>query len=173
MPTPHQAKTPAPRRAKARAAKPNAIDAAAPDQPGFSFRRYPFYLMSRAMLRYSHELNAGLKKIGLDQGRWRVLIILNEEGQTSISEVAALAALKLSTVTRLVQRLERASLVTTRARRSDQRVTEISITKEGRAVLAQSKPVAARIYRRAFEGLSDENVSQLLDCCRQIHQNLD
>lgn len=142
-----------------------------PNADDFSFRHYPFYLISRVFYRYSDDLNRRLKAIGLDQTKWRILTILIEEQPLSMSNIADLAASKLSTITRLTQRMESQGLVTFSARASDQRVTEVAITKKGREAYTQSRPLAARAYERAVAGLSDDDLAAVSDIFTRINQN--
>ncbi len=145
---------------------------AAPTAKDFRLDDYPFYLMAQAWSTYSESMSSVLKSIDMDPPRWRVLMILGEASPSSISAIAQKAVMKLSTITRIVQRMTDEGLVRCAPRPEDNRVTEVFITETGRAALAKVKDVSAKIYTRALEGLSDQDVGRLNEMLRQIQQNL-
>ena len=56
------------------------------DPASDEFRKedFPFYWLARVHGRYTQNMERLLKKIDLDVPRWRVLWILNENGESSI-----------------------------------------------------------------------------------------
>jgi len=73
-----------------------------------------------------------LKRIDLDIPRWRVLNILFENDDSSISEISEHAVAKLSTITKIVYRMKDDGLVETSQSTQDGRVTQVSLTAAGR-----------------------------------------
>ena len=143
-----------------------------PTDPAFRFADYPFYLLSRASGRYNAEMEKALKSLGLDQGRWRVLIVLCEVDQLGTAQIADTIVYKLSTTTRIVQRLQHAGLVSSRPSSSDARVTSVSITPAGRALVDRSRVIARNVYRAAFADVPDRAVDALCEVLRAIDANL-
>jgi MarR family transcriptional regulator, organic hydroperoxide resistance regulator len=137
-----------------------------PAAPEFAYRRYPFYRLSRTSGRYNHAMERALKPLGLDQARWRVLVILAEDGPLSIGDIADAAVYKASTLSRIISRMQAAGHVMTSPRASDNRVAEVSLTLSGRDLYARSMTAASRVYRRAAGALSPaefERLSELLN----------
>lgn len=62
----------------------------------------------------------------MDIPRWRILFILKENGESSISEISIHAIAKLSTITKIVYRMKADGLVETNTSASDGRVTQVS-----------------------------------------------
>ena len=143
-----------------------------PTDPAFRFADYPFYLLSRASGRYNAEMEKALKSLGLDQGRWRVLIVLCEADSLGIAQIADTIVYKLSTTTRIVQRLQQAGLVTSRPSASDARVTAVSITPTGRGLVDRSRTIARNVFRTAFADVPDRAVDSFCDVLRAIDANL-
>lgn len=127
----------------------------------FTFRSWPFYWLAQADGRYLRHMEVALKAIALDVPRWRVLMSLHEEGCASVSEIAEHAISKLSTMTRIVQRMEADGLVTLRPRPSDARVTEVLLTAKGVSAGQQAWQAARRIYTHAFRDMSEKEIETL------------
>jgi DNA-binding MarR family transcriptional regulator len=136
-----------------------------PASPGFRIADYPFYLVNRAAARYAIDMGRALKGEGMDLPTWRALMILHERSPRSVTEIADQAVIRLSTMTRVVQRLERSGLVRLASRPSDARVTDVAITSAGIDSVGRVREVAARMYQRAFGDFSArdlETLNQLL-----------
>ena len=138
----------------------------------FSFKSWPFYWIAQTNGRYLRQMEVALKAIALDIPSWRVLMSLHEEGCASVSEIADHAIVKLSTMTRIVQRMQADGLVVCRQRESDARVTEVMLTGKGQSAGEQAWQAANRIYERAFQGFSEAEVETLNRLLRRASGNL-
>jgi DNA-binding MarR family transcriptional regulator len=134
-----------------------------PASPSFTYHSYPFYLLSRASGRYNQSMERALKPLGLDQARWRVLVILADDGTMSIGDIAEAAVYKASTLSRIIGRMQTAGHLAVAPRPSDNRVVEVSLTPAGRALYERSMLAASPVYRRACETLSEAEFKQLSD----------
>ena len=85
-----------------------------PASEDFHKEEFPFYWLARVHGRYTLSMEKLLKKIDLDIPRWRVLNILFENNEASISDISEHAIAKLSTVTKIVYRMKDDGLVDTR-----------------------------------------------------------
>jgi MarR family transcriptional regulator, organic hydroperoxide resistance regulator len=157
----------------ARVATESLRSRAVPTSKSFRIADYPFYRIARVAGLYSVCLERELKPRGMDQPRWRVLMILNEHNPASMGLIAQMAVMKLPTVLKLVQRMTEEGLVRNAPRASDQRVTEASITASGRRALVMIKRVAADVYGRATAKLSLPEIEQLNAILGHVEQNLE
>jgi MarR family transcriptional regulator, organic hydroperoxide resistance regulator len=144
-----------------------------PAEPSFSILESPLYWVVRIDHRHVHELNAVLKRIGMDVPRWRVLMILTEFEPASVSLIAEHGVIKLFTMTKTVKRLEREGLVKTRQRASDARVTEVVLTEKGREAVTRVRAQASRIFHQAFDGIDATEMKYLNKVLKRISRNLD
>ncbi|GIX17499.1 MAG: hypothetical protein KatS3mg119_1685 [Rhodothalassiaceae bacterium] len=144
-----------------------------PGHARFHSSRYPFYLMAHALGSYGRHMERALKRIGTDQPHWRILAILGENGTTPVSRIADKAVYKLSTVTRIIQRMEAKGLVTTRRSPRDARVTEVTLTPMGEAELRRVRAVASRIANEAFAGFSREEIATLIALLTRVDSALE
>lgn len=144
-----------------------------PTEPDFRLEASPFYWLTRISGRYMMEMSDLLRGIGMDVPRWRVLMILAEHEPASISTLSDEAVINLSTMTKIVQRMEADDLVTASTRESDARVTEVRLTNAGRAALAGVREQAGQVFRHAFDTLDGAAINDLLATLRQVFANLE
>lgn len=143
-----------------------------PDHPDFRLEESPFYNINRTSASYVTEMSKILKTVGMDQSRWRILMLLSEKNPLTVSEISNNSFIKLSTITHLLIRMEGEGLVERRPSEADNRVTDVYATARGLAKVDQLRRVAGRIYARAFEGISQEDVISLVRILKAVHQNL-
>ena len=117
-------------------------------------------------------MEGALRRIGMDVPSWRALMLLHERNPSSVSEIATQAVLRLSTMTRVVQRLEKRGLVKIARRPADARVTDVYITAEGEQTVEQVRAIASRIYQSAFKDLSAADIETLNSLLRRVFNNL-
>lgn len=144
-----------------------------PGSESFHVERYPFYQLNRVASRYNVVIEAELRRIQIDIPTWRVLMILGEKCPQPIAQIAKLAVINISTMMRIVERMEKAGLIKPSASVSDGRITELNLTASGRAKLAAARKVTAPVYQRLIRGFSANDFSQLLDLLNRLYANLD
>jgi DNA-binding MarR family transcriptional regulator len=143
-----------------------------PTSPDFAREEYPFYWLARLHGVYALEMEKALKSAGLDVPTWRTLMILKEQGTSSMSDIALHAVAKLSTVTKAVYRIEAEGLVETSTSPQDARVTLVSITAAGLHALELSQLATRHIFARSFEGMTPSQIKRLNESLRLILENL-
>ncbi len=121
-----------------------------------------------------HHLRAHslLEGIGLYRGQPPLLHALwDREGQTH-TELAERLGLAPATVTRMLQRMEKAGFVLRQADVDDQRVSRVYLTEAGRAVRSAVQNVWQTMETEAYAGLSDDERHVLHRCLLQVRDNL-
>lgn len=132
----------------------------------------PFYLIARTAGRYSIDLENALRAIGMDLPSWRALMVVAESNPSSVSEIADRAVMRLSTMTRVIQRLEKRDLMALARREGDARVTEVYITPAGKHAVSQIRQIASRLYNIAFHDLDAEEIATLNGILSRVFGNL-
>jgi DNA-binding MarR family transcriptional regulator len=143
-----------------------------PEFADFRLADSPLYLIVRTAGRYALELENALNASGLDLPSWRALMIVNEASPSSVSEIAERSVTRLSTMTRVVQRLEKKNMVRLSKRRGDARVTEVHLTPLGKRCVERERATAGEIYRRAMRDFSAADIAVLNGLTRRIFANL-
>jgi DNA-binding MarR family transcriptional regulator len=104
-------------------------------------------------------------------------ILANNDGAMNASQVAEWTHIEIHTMTKLVARLKKDSLVFTERSDLDKRKINISITDKGRSVVEQSMPVAKEIIDKIMKSVTKEDAVkfiQILDVLREnAHTGLD
>jgi len=147
-------------------------EAAQAEPADFQMEQWPFYWLTQFTGSYLRRIELGLKGIKLDVPRWRVLMTLRGREVLSVSEIAVHAIVKLPTMTKIIQRMQADGLVISQQSAADGRVTEVVLTDAGREAGERAWAVANRIYRRAFEGVTKEEVEALNALMRRMSANL-
>jgi DNA-binding MarR family transcriptional regulator len=143
-----------------------------PANAEFELRHSPFFLLARLSNRYVQDLDAVLKAIDMDVPGWRTLMIVAEHEPRSVSEIAELSAIRLSTMTRVVQRLVEQGLVRVQQRAEDGRKTDVYLTPAGHAACTRVRVIASGVYERATADFSDGDISRLCELLQRAHRNL-
>lgn len=142
-----------------------------PDKGVLNYEEFPFYWLTRVYRVYILALEHELKKLGTDVPTRRVLLMLRLHGSANMSQLAAHTVIKLSTVTRIVQRMREAGLIQTRPNPEDARITDVSMTAEGEALTDRIMAATEKIYLKAFQNLSAQQLSELNETLRVMSRN--
>jgi DNA-binding MarR family transcriptional regulator len=102
-----------------------------------------------------------LEPLGLTHPQYLVMLALWEESPRSLGELADDLAMEPATLSPLVKRLEAQGRVERSRRADDERVLEIGLTDDGRALRARALEVPAQIMRTT--GLDAERIAALRD----------
>ncbi len=143
-----------------------------PDHPDFLLDDYPLYNLNRTSWTYMDEMGKVLKAVDVDAPTWRVLTLLGDRNPSTVTELSQRTVTKMSTITRILIRMEKDKLVERKSSPTDSRVTEVFITDKGRMVLEKLKVIAGRMYRTAFEGFSDSEINTMVQLLRRLRENL-
>jgi len=100
-----------------------------------------------------------LEPLGLTHPQYLVLLALWERSPRSLGELAAELAMEPATLSPLIKRLEVQGRVSRARRADDERVLDISLTDEGRALRRQALEVPRRIMERV--GMDSAEVGEL------------
>jgi MarR family transcriptional regulator, organic hydroperoxide resistance regulator len=143
-----------------------------PESDSFEVESWPFYRIARLTSRYNLRLDRLLKPIQMDVMRWRVLSLLVDRRAATVTTISEITVTKISTIAKVIQRMEVQKLVRTGVSASDARATEVSITPLGRQILNDVRPKVAGISRLAFQGLTDAELREVNSVVAKMFDNL-
>ena len=114
------------------------------------------YLMSRAQHRLREYTNASLKAggAGVSHAQAGILFLLTEKSPLSMSELSRRFDVDNSAITGMVDRIEKAGLVTKGAHLTDRRVNLIAITDDGAREATRCAKIINRINREIKDGFA-------------------
>ena len=121
-------------------------------------------LVHRAAQGLRSVLDRASRDHGLSDGRdWLVLTALSDGARRTQLELARLLGIDKTTLTAVLDRLERAGLVVRRADPADRRARIPEATAEGRAVREAVARARDEVERDLLAGVPDEQARQLRD----------
>lgn len=131
-----------------------------------------FLLNSTIRLYYlrTHEL---LEKVGLYPGQPRVLHALWVNDGLSQKEIGRELNIKPSTVTVMINRMEKAGLVKRVQDKNDLRVSKIYLEQKGIDLKDEIKDIGRQVNEETFKGFSEEEKGIMTMFLNRISKNLE
>ena len=139
----------------------------------FELDRHPFFWLTQVIGARDRELAQGLRDYGLRVPEWRALAALYSREKCTMSELAELATIDRTTLTRTVDRMEDAGWLARLADDADARVTRLALTAAGRRMFERVWPEVQRLNDLALEGLTASQIESLKRILGQMRANLD
>lgn len=113
-----------------------------------------------------------LETLGLYRGQPSVLQALWEQEGLMHTELARCLQVQPATITKMLQRMEKAGFIERRPDPDDQRVSRVYLTDAGRAVRADVQQVWRQLEEEAFAGFTLEERVLLRRFFLQVRENL-
>ena len=143
----------------------------------FELDNHVFYWLTQVIGARDRELTQGLRDFGLRVPEWRALAALYARKHCTMSELADLATIDRTTLTRTVDRMQDAGWLSRHAARKDEgddmRVTRLELTAAGRKLFDKVWPTAQRLNELALAGLSKSEIQQLHKTLERMRSNLE
>jgi DNA-binding MarR family transcriptional regulator len=113
---------------------------------------FPLYAASRLLTRLYQPM---LEPLGLTYPQYIVLLILWEDGPSTVSHIGKRAQLATNTLTPLLKRLEALALLTRERRSKDERVVNIVLTAAGEDLRAQCACIPMEMFQQVGYPIAD------------------
>lgn len=143
----------------------------------FDLASYLPYLLNRAGSRIAESFIEVLRPHGISLTMWRVLAALDHEDGQRVGQIAAFTSIEVSTLSRLVDALERKKLVVrrrpSRAAGADARAVTVHVTPAGRALTQALIPIALDYEAIALDGFSAAEAKEIKAMLRRLYHNMD
>jgi DNA-binding MarR family transcriptional regulator len=97
--------------------------------------------VQRAARTLARRFDEALRPVGLTNGQFSLLMSLNRPVPAGMGSVATLLGMDRTTLTAALKPLERRGLITVAADPADRRSRQLTLTEEGRVVLASAVPI--------------------------------
>ena len=139
----------------------------------FDLDSHVFYWLTQVIGARDRELTQGLREFGLRVPEWRALAALYARQKCTMSELADLATIDRTTLTRTVDRMQDAGWLSRLADGDDMRVTRLELTAAGRKLFDKVWPTAQRLNELALAGLPKSEIQQLHKILERMRSNLE
>lgn len=143
-----------------------------PADAGFVLDDYVLYNLVRTSSVYKDEMAAALKSHNLTTMEWRVLMLLNDKSPSTVGDIARRSVTKMPTLTRMLIRMEEDGLVKRTAPAGDRRFVNVTMTPKAAKVLRRVQEIGQRVFERAFEGVSADEVKTMTNILKKVRGNL-
>jgi DNA-binding MarR family transcriptional regulator len=110
--------------------------------------------------------------VSLDRALFPLLVVIQRRGPVAVGQLADWIGRDYTTVSRQVAKLEALGLVDRRAGKTDARVTEALVTKDGKATTDMLDAARERLARQALAGWSKQDLAQFARLMRRFADNL-
>ncbi|WP_105645011.1 MarR family winged helix-turn-helix transcriptional regulator [Cronobacter malonaticus] len=138
------------------------------------FARRPMGMrMAMIVRQWRAIIDSAITDTGLTQSGWTVLMQLDQQGDNlSVSELALVQGIELPPLMRTLACLESKGLLVRTTSPWDKRIHLVSLTDEGRAMLATLNTVIARYQARVSHNIPAQDMDIFSDTLNQIARNL-
>jgi len=134
-------------------------------------RACPFYLVSRVTLVMTSALKKRLTEANVPHVKpaylWSLISLWNEDA-LKVVDLGKRSGLEASTMSGLLDRMERDGLVTRVPDPSDRRVLRINLTDEGRRVRDPVIREVERLLSEMLDGISDDEIARTTNLLQRI-----
>jgi len=120
-----------------------------------------------------HYVNCKLEKFKLTTEQWLVLMKLSKQNRISQKQLAEISGKDQSTLTRIIDILERKKFIERHPSKEDRRSFLIHITDEGLITCKKVTPFLEEIFKGVLKGISYEKVKIFREVFLQIDENID
>ncbi len=140
----------------------------------FDLTAYLPFLVNRTGVRLASAFSQAIRHHGISLQMWRVLAALHHQDDLRISYLSSLTSIDISTLSRLIGKLEELDLAVRRRNNDeDARVVAVERTARGRAMTEAIIPLAQHYEAVALAGFSRQEAGALKTMLARVHANLD
>jgi MarR family transcriptional regulator for hemolysin len=133
---------------------------------------YVLHLLAAIHQFRDSALDARLKVLGLNVGRYRVLGVLNRFGACTMTELSHFTAIDRTTLTRVADQLVATGQVERRTTVKDRRQVLLDLTAQGRQAYLKALSLVFEFNRRILEGIPEEAHRATARTLKQVVENL-
>jgi DNA-binding MarR family transcriptional regulator len=130
------------------------------------------YLLNRAGARIAAAFSEEVRPLGATLQMWRVLAALREGDGRRMGDLSETTSIEVSTLTRLVDNMEKKGLVARRRDAGDARVVALHVTPAGRRLTQRLTPIAERYESVALAGFTAAEADILKAALRRLYSNM-
>jgi len=138
----------------------------------FDLTAYLPYLLNRAGFAASAAFADALAEVSLTVPAWRVLAVLLHGDRLRVGDLAERTSIEFSTLSRLIDTLQRRGLVARKPAKDDARVVHVSLTARGRAIAQRLLPEAVALEERMSAGMSAAEIRDLRRLLDKLYENI-
>ena len=129
------------------------------------------YLLNRAGARIADAFSKDVRRLGATLQMWRVLAVLRERNGSRMGDLSETTSIEVSTLTRLVDSMEKKKLVARRRDPVDARAIVLHATPAGQRLTLRILPIVERYEKVALQGFDAREAERLKAALRRLYAN--
>lgn len=127
-----------------------------------------FVVLTRALQSVQKQIAKDIKNYGLNQTEFAVLELLYHKGEQPIQKIGQKVLLASSSITYVVDKLEKKNYIKRRACSEDRRVTYAVITDEGKKLMDEIFPKHREALHQIFGGLDEKEKEVMISQLKKL-----
>ncbi len=131
------------------------------------------YLLNRAGARIAASFSDKVRPLGATLQMWRVLAALRDQDGRRMGDLSMTTSIEVSTLTRLIDGMEKKGLVARRRDPQDARAIVLHATPAGRRLTQRIVPIAERYETVALAGFNAAETEILKAALRRLYVNME
>lgn len=139
--------------------------------------KYIVYFISKTKKKMLRYIEKGLREkelFNLVPSYGNILTVLyDHEGKLSMKKIAELLGKEKSTITSLVNKLEKLGYVQKVKSQKDRRTTFVCLTEMGKDIEQKFEEISSDLQKTAYHNFSIEEKQELLRLLKKLNQNFD
>lgn len=122
----------------------------------------------RASGSVTNMLKKDMQSYGLNPTEFTVMEVLYSKGEQPIQIIGNKVLLASSSITYVIDQLEKKNFVERKVNEKDRRVTLVSLTDQGHKIMEDIFPQHTEIINELYSELSDDELSQLSESMKKV-----
>ena len=129
--------------------------------------------LSDAWKRLYRGAERNLASAEISFAEFRILRLLNEEGPSSMVNMANSLLITQAAITGIIDRLENQSLVERVRKSEDRRVIHVSITPKGREISKKAGRLHRNFVEKALQSLTESDIANMLNALSKMNNAIE
>ncbi|WP_214769247.1 MarR family transcriptional regulator [Exiguobacterium sp. s133] len=125
-------------------------------------------VMVRAVDALHEVIKKDVAKSGLNPTDFSVLELLYHKGRQPIQLIGKKVLITSSSITYVINKLEKKNYVVRQACPTDRRVTFVELTPEGQTLMATIFPEHEKTINQVFEGIEPSDIEALINTAKKV-----
>lgn len=127
-----------------------------------------FVVLSRALQSIKKRVEEDIKHLGLNPTEFGVLELIFNKGDQPIQKIGEKVLIASSSITYVVDKLEKKKLLERKACHKDRRITYAAITKDGSELMNKVFPKHKAAMKEIFGGLDIKEKEELIEQLKKL-----
>ncbi|MDX8046855.1 MarR family transcriptional regulator [Gracilibacillus sp. S3-1-1] len=127
-----------------------------------------FVVLTRALSSIRKRAEEDIKELGLNPTEFAVLEFIYSKGEQSIQKIGQKVLIASSSITYVVDKLEKKQLIKRKPCPTDRRITFVALTDEGQAIMDELFPQHKESLTKIFEGLDREEKQVMIEQLKKL-----